>query len=137
MTPAQAELVRRSFDLLWPARRGLAEDFYARFFALAPDARRLFPENLERQQMKLMDMIASIVGALDEREIFQSVIHQTGVQHAQIGVLPTHFAAFGDALVGGLEQQLGPAFTPELKEAWVVLYRTVQDQMISVASSRA
>ena len=56
---------------------------------------------MERQQLKLMDMIAAIVGALDKREIFQSVISHTGRQHAQFGVERSHFAAFGDALIWG------------------------------------
>jgi len=29
---------------------------------------------MERQHLKLMDMIATFVGALDERELFQSII---------------------------------------------------------------
>ena len=32
-----------------------------------------------------MDMIAAIVGALDQRELFQSLITHTGRQHAQFG----------------------------------------------------
>ena len=72
MTPEQVDLIRKSFDALWPVRRRLADVFYSRFFELAPDARRLFPHDMERQQLKLMDMIAAIVGALDKREIFQS-----------------------------------------------------------------
>ena len=55
MTPEQIELVRKSFDALWPFRRKLAEQFYGRFFELAPDARLLFPKDMERQQLKLMD----------------------------------------------------------------------------------
>jgi Globin len=43
MTPEQVDLVRKSFDALWPFRRKLAEQFYGRFFELAPDTRRLFP----------------------------------------------------------------------------------------------
>jgi hypothetical protein len=41
MTPEQINLIRKSFDALWPFRRKLAEQFYDRFFELAPDARRL------------------------------------------------------------------------------------------------
>src|SRR6476659_10641338 len=97
MTPEQVVLIRKSFDALWPVRRRLAEVFYSRFFELAPDAQRLFPDDIERQQLKLMDMIAAIVGALDKREIFQSIISHTGRQHAQFGVKRSHFAAFGEA----------------------------------------
>ena len=133
MTPEQVHLIRRSFDAIWPIRRQLAGSFYGRFFELAPDAQRLFPSDLERQHLKLMDMIAAIVGALDKRELFQSLILHTGRHHAQFGAKPSHFVAFGEALVWGLEQQFGPAFTPELKEAWTALYDAVQGEMIRAA----
>jgi hemoglobin-like flavoprotein len=133
MTPEQVDLIRKSFDAMWPARRRLADLFYARFFELAPDARALFPEDIARQQLKLMDMIAAIVGALDKREIFQSIISHSGRQHAQFGVKRAHFVAFGDALLWSLERQFGATFTPELKYAWSALYDAVQREMIRAA----
>jgi hemoglobin-like flavoprotein len=137
ITPEQADLVRRSFDAIWPVRRKVAELFYQRLFELAPDARHLFPDDMERQRLKLMDMIAAIVGALDERELFQSIITQSGRQHAQFGVSRSHFAAFGDALIWCLERQFGPAFTPQLREAWITLYDAVRDEMIRAAQQAA
>jgi len=119
MTPKQADLIRHSFDAIWPVRRKVAELFYRRFFELAPDAQRLFPSDMERQHLKLMDMIAAIVGALDEHELFQSIIRHTGRQHADLGVKRSHFDAFGDALIWCLEHQFGAAFPPELREAWM------------------
>ena len=134
MTPDQIELVRRSFDGLWPVRRKLAELFYSRFFKLAPEARRLFPDSMEKQNLKLMDALAAMVGALDRREIFQSVISHSARQHAQFGATPSHFVAFGEALMWGLQQQFGPAFTPELREAWSTLYDTIQSKMVGAGS---
>jgi hemoglobin-like flavoprotein len=133
MTPEQVDLIRKSFDALWPVRRRLADLFYGRFFEMAPDARALFPQDIARQQLKFMDMIAAIVGALDKREIFQSIISHSGRQHAHFGVKRVHFVAFGDALIWGLKQQFGAAFTPELKQAWITLYDAVQREMIRAA----
>jgi hemoglobin-like flavoprotein len=116
MTPKQADLIQHSFDAIWPVRRKVAELFYRRFFELAPDAQRLFPSDMERQHLKLMDMIAAIVGALDEHELFQSIIRHTGRQHADLGVKRSHFDAFGNALIWCLERQFGAAFPPELRE---------------------
>jgi hemoglobin-like flavoprotein len=135
MTLEQTDLIRNSFDALWPVRRNLAEQFYGRFFELVPDSRRLFPDDMERQHLKLMDTIAAIVGALDKREMFQSIISHTGRKHAQFGVQPTHFVAFGDALIWCLQQQLGPAFTPDLREAWIALYDAVQSEMMRAAQT--
>jgi hemoglobin-like flavoprotein len=137
MTPEQIDLVRKSFDALWPFRRKLADQFYDRFFELAPDTRRLFPTDMERQQLKLMDTIAAIVGTLDQREIFQSIISQTGRKHADFGVQTSHFVAFGEALIWGLQQQFGPAFTPEMQQAWIVLYDAIQAEMMRAAKTQA
>jgi hemoglobin-like flavoprotein len=133
MTPEQVGLIQRSFDAIWPIRRKLAGSFYSRFFELAPDTQRLSANDLERQHLKLMDMIAAIVGALDKRELFQSLITHSGRQHAQFGVKSSHFVAFGDALIWSLEQQFGPAFTPGLREAWIALYDAVQYKMMRAA----
>jgi hemoglobin-like flavoprotein len=129
MTPEQIELVRKSFDGLWPVRRKLAKLFYSRFFELAPESRRLFPDSMEKQNLKLMDALAAMVGALDQREMFQAIISHSARQHAQFGATPSQFAAFGEALMWGLQQQFGPAFTPELREAWSTLYETIQCKM--------
>jgi hemoglobin-like flavoprotein len=137
MTSEQIDLVRKSFDALWPFRRKLAEQFYARFFELAPDTRRLFPNNMERQQLKLMDTIAAIVGTLDRREICQSVISHTGRKHADFGVQTSHFTAFGEALIWGRQQQFGPAFTPEVQQAWIVLYDAIQMEMMVAGKSNS
>jgi hemoglobin-like flavoprotein len=130
MTPEQADLVKKSVDAMWPIRRGVADLCYGRFFELAPDARDLFPRDMERQHLKLMDMIAALVGALDERELFQSLITHSGRQHAGFGVQPSQYAALGKALIWSLERQFGASFTPEMRGAWEALYATVQDAML-------
>jgi hemoglobin-like flavoprotein len=135
MTPEQIDLVRKSFDALWPFRRKLAEQFYGRFFELAPETRRLFPDDMEKQQLKLMDTIAAIVGTLDQREIFQSIISHTGRKHAEFGVQKSHFVAFGDALIWGLQRQFGREFTPEMQQAWIVLYDAIQAEMMRAAKT--
>jgi len=133
MTPEKADLLRRSFDAIWPVRRHFADLFYRRIFELAPDVRHLFPHELEGQYFALMDMMAAIVGALDERELFQSMTIYAGQRHAGFGVKPPHFTAFGDALIWSLEQQFGASFTPKLREAWITLYDEVRNKMISAA----
>jgi hemoglobin-like flavoprotein len=128
--PEQAALIRSSFDMMWPIRRHMADLFYSRLFELAPEARRLFPDDMEQQRIKLMDMIAAIVGALDQRELFQSIITHSGRQHAEFGVTPSQYVAFGEALIWSLERQFGAAFTPELGKAWRGLYAIVQHEMV-------
>jgi hemoglobin-like flavoprotein len=91
---------------------------------------------MERQRLKLMDMIAALVGALDQQEMFQSPIEHSGRLHAGFRVQPSQYVAFGEALIWALERQFGTAFTPELKEAWRALYATVQAQMLRGPNNR-
>jgi hemoglobin-like flavoprotein len=97
MTPEQVDLLGKSFDAMWPIRRDIADLFYSRFFELAPDARGLFPSDMERQWFKLMDMIAALVGSLDQRSLFQSLVTHLGRQHARFGVQPSQYIAIGEA----------------------------------------
>jgi hemoglobin-like flavoprotein len=130
MTPEQVDLIRKSFDAMWPMRRDIADLCYSRFFELAPDARDLFPSDMERQRIKLMDMIAELVGSLDRRALFQSLVTHSGRQHARFGVQPSQYAAMGEALMWSLECKFGASFTPELRESWRALYATVQVEML-------
>jgi hemoglobin-like flavoprotein len=137
MTPEQVNLIHQSFDEMWPIRRNLAAQFYSRFFETAPDARRLFPDDMGRLHLKLMNTIAAIVGALDNRALFHSIIGHTALQHARFGMTASQLTAFGDALIWSLEQQLGVAFTPVLREAWMALYKEMQTEMINAAKGQA
>jgi hemoglobin-like flavoprotein len=130
MTPEQINLVRNSFDAMWPMRRDISDLCYSRFFELAPDARDLFPRDMERQRIKLMDMIAALVGSLDQRALFQSLVSHSGRQHARFGVQPSQYAALGEALIWSLECKFGASFTPALRESWRALYGTVQVEML-------
>jgi hemoglobin-like flavoprotein len=134
MTPEQVDLIRKSFDAMWPMRRDIADLCYSRFFELAPDARDLFTGDIERQWMKLMDMIAALVGSLDERPLFQSLVTNSGRKHAKFGVQPSQYVAMGEALMWSLECKFGASFTPELRESWRALYATVQIEMLRAAA---
>lgn len=112
MTPEQVDLIRKSFDAMWPIRRDIADLCYSRFFELAPDARDLFAGDMERQRVKLMDMIAARVGSLDEHPLFQSMVTNSGRTHARFGVQPSQYVAMGEALMWSLDCKFGASFTP-------------------------
>jgi hemoglobin-like flavoprotein len=133
MTREQVDLIRKSFDAMYPMRRDVADLCYSRFFELAPEARDLFPSDMERQRMKLMDMIAALVGSLDQRALFQSLVTHSGRQHARFGVQPSQYAAMGEALIWSLECKFGASFTPEIRESWRALYAMVQLEMLGAA----
>ena len=92
MTPEQVDLIRKSFDAMWLMRGDIDDLCYIRFFELAPDAKDLFRSYMERQRVKLMDMVAALVGSLDKRAMFQSIVTHSGRQHARFGCIMRHWA---------------------------------------------
>lgn len=104
--------------------------FYDQVFAIAPEARSLFPDDLAQQKKKLEDTLTSMVGAIREPERLASLVTGLGHRHARYGVEPSHYGPVGDALLMSLEQILGPRFTPEVRAAWMALYGEISAAML-------
>ena len=111
--------------------------FYDRLFAIAPDVRPLFPADMTVQKQKLMQMIATAVTNLHQIEKIVPAVRDLGRRHVRYGARPSHFDQVGAALIWTLEQGLGHAFTPPVKEAWTTTYATLADVMQKAAAGPA
>ncbi|HMN29128.1 MAG TPA: globin family protein [Caldilineaceae bacterium] len=134
MKPEQKELVRNTFAQILPIAEQAAALFYNRLFALAPEVKPLFKHNMEEQGRKLMQMIAIAVAHLDRLEELIPAVQALGKRHGAYGVNSAHYATVGAALLWTLEQRLGDAFTPEVKEAWTTVYTVLADTMQDAAA---
>lgn len=137
MTPAQKVLVQTSFAKVAPIAEPAAAMFYARLFELDPSLRPLFTTDLTEQGRKLMKMIGLAVNGLDRLDELVPIVQQLGVRHRGYGVRDEHYDTVASALVWTLEQGLGPAFTPETKEAWVAVYGILASTMKEAAAGAA
>jgi nitric oxide dioxygenase len=131
MTPQEITLVQTSFAKVAPIAARVADLFYGRLFEIAPDVRRLFPEDLAGQKKKLMLVLGAAVGSLDRLDALIPVVRALGERHAGYGVTTAHFASVGAALLWTLEQGLGEEFTPEVKAAWADVYAVLSSLMIN------
>jgi nitric oxide dioxygenase len=130
MTPHEIMLVQTSYAKVAPIAATAADLFYGRLFEIAPDVRRLFSDDMAGQKKKLMLMLGAAVGSLNRLDALLPVVRALGERHAGYGVTVAHFAPVGAALLWTLEQGLGPAFTPEVKDAWTTAYGVLSQTMI-------
>lgn len=105
--------------------------FYATLFRLRPDTRTLFPVDLDGQVRKLVDMLASIVRALDAPEHLAREFAGLGRRHVGYGVREDDYDDVGAALLIALHQHFADGFTPELEEAWASAYGELAEAMIA------
>jgi hemoglobin-like flavoprotein len=123
------QLVKESFDLVEPIAPQAAELFYANLFALDPTLQSLFKSDMVAQGEKLMKMIAVAVSRLGEPQVLMPVLQSLGRRHADYGVRDEHYDTVGTALLSTLQQGIGVAFTPEVREAWIDVYGTLAHTM--------
>ena len=137
MTPNQIKLVQASFAQVAPIAATAADLFYNRLFEIAPNLRAKFPEELGEQKKKLMAMLGTVVAGLDRLDTLMPAVQALGRRHAGYGVAPAHYTPVGSALLWTLEQGLGSAFTPDVKDAWATAYITLSTTMIDAANEKA
>jgi hemoglobin-like flavoprotein len=137
MNPRQKELVQTSFAKVAPIAEQAADLFYNRLFEIDPALRPMFPENMKEQKIKLMQMLTAAVKGLDNLETLVPIVRQLGARHIGYGVKDEHYGTVAAALLWTLEQGLGDAFTPETREAWVVVYGILASTMQEGAAAGA
>jgi hemoglobin-like flavoprotein len=133
MTPQQIELVQSSFQKVAPNADAVAQIFYDRLFAIAPEVRPMFPDDMTDQRSKLMRMLGTAVTNLHRVEAIVPVVQDLGRRHVAYGVNDAHYDTVAAALIWTLEQGLGEDFTPDLKDAWVTAYTTLAGVMKDAA----
>jgi hemoglobin-like flavoprotein len=129
MTPEQKTLVKESWAKVVPIKEQAAELFYGRLFETYPEVQPYFKGDMTEQGRKLMMMLNTAVNGLDNLPALVEPLKKLGRKHVDYGVTEEDYGKVADAFLWTLQQGLGPDFTPEVKEAWVVTYTTVADVM--------
>jgi hemoglobin-like flavoprotein len=129
MNSQQIELVQNSFAMVAPISQTAAKLFYGRLFELDPSVRPLFKGDMEEQGRKLMQVIGFAVGSLKNTDALVPAVQALGARHSGYGVKDEHYDTVGAALLWTLEQGLGDAFTPPVREAWTETYTVLATVM--------
>ena len=147
LTATEKQLVVRTYRLVVPVSETVADLFYRHLFEGEPQYRRLFPKDMTRQKQKLVAMLSFIARSLDwaedqwrddvalEEDLFLVVL-ALGRRHHFVYKIPSDaYGPVETALLWALDQGLGQAFTPDLREAWTKLYRVLAATMMMGATA--
>jgi hemoglobin-like flavoprotein len=133
MTPVQIEAVKESWSKVVPIADQAAVIFYERLFTLDPSLRALFKPDMTEQRKLLMTMLGTAVGGLDRLDTIVPAVQALGRRHNEYWVTNAHYTTVGQALLWTLEQGLGDAFTPDVREAWTAAFGLVSGTMKNAA----
>jgi hemoglobin-like flavoprotein len=123
MHESEIALVQSSWEQVVPIADTAAKLFYNRLFDIDPSLKALFAQtDMAEQRKKLMQIITVAVRGLERIDELLPAIEAMGRRHSGYGVKEEHYTTVATALLWTLEQGLGPAFTPEVRSAWVETY---------------
>jgi hemoglobin-like flavoprotein len=134
LTQAQVGLVQETFAVIARIADDAAMLFYRRLFEIDPALQPMFKGNMAEQRKKLMQMLTAAVKGLDHVDKLIPVVEDLGRRHAGYGVEDRHYDTVGEALLWTLQKGLGPAFTPEAREAWATVYGVLATTMKNAAA---
>ena len=134
MTPEQVALVQDTWKKVVPISDTAAELFYGRLFSLDPALKPLFKGDMKKQGRLLMTMIGTAVSGLNRLDAIVPAVQDLGRRHVKYGVRDQHYDTVATALVWTLEQGLGEAFTPDVKQSWVAAYTVLSTTMKNAAA---
>jgi len=112
----------------------LGDVFYTKLFYDNPGLRKMFPQEMEEQNKKLIDMLNVIIERLENLNELKGEIIAVAKRHVDYGVKTEHYNMVGTALLWTLQKALGKDWTEELKTAWINCYNVLSDTMITAAS---
>ena len=125
----QIQLVQESFAKVEPIAEKAAEIFYATLFEYDPGLKSLFKKDMKSQGSMLMGTLKLAVNGLNDLDSLVPVLQKLAERHVNYGVKPQDYTPVGNALLSTLKTGLGNDFTPELREAWVDVFRIMATVM--------
>lgn len=135
VTTIDIELIKKSWiDVRKIKPEILGDVFYTKLFYDHPELRKMFPQEMDEQNKKLIDMLNVIIERLEDLDEIKGEIVAVAKRHVDYGVKPEHYNMVGKALLWTLQKGLGKDWTEELKTAWLNCYDELSGTMINAAS---
>jgi hemoglobin-like flavoprotein len=132
MNTNQIQLVQSTFNThVAPLGDAAAKAFYQNLFAIDPSLQAMFKSDMALQGHRLVQTLALAVNNLHAPEPILDAVRQLGQRHVGYGVQAGHYDTVGQALLQTLQTAIGPAFTGEIREAWVAAYTLLAGVMQS------
>ncbi|HMU31790.1 MAG: hypothetical protein K1X60_16005 [Nitrospira sp.] len=130
----QVELLESSFKLVAPKGEELVTRFYERLFKKYPAVKPLFKHTtIKEQKKKLLASLVLVIQNLRRPEKLTPVLQDMGARHVGYGAKPAHYDAVGENLLAVLGEVAGPAWTPQVKQAWTEAYGAIKTIMLAGA----
>ncbi len=134
LSDAATKLLRESFDLAVEHEPSLAERFYQKLFARAPQLAHMFRRDRAAQAEMLRAALVAVIDHIDNGPWLRATLGALGARHVTYGVTPEMYDEVGGALVTTLEEACGARWTTAHARAWGDAYAAIVTMMLQGAA---
>jgi hemoglobin-like flavoprotein len=125
-----AELLRKSFELIVDRDPAVTHRFYQHLFADFPQAKPLFrATRIEDQEKMLGEAIAAVLDHLEDAPWLTSHLGALGARHVDYGVTDEMYGWVGASLLKTFAQVSGKDWSPNVEAAWGAAYGAIVQLM--------
>eukprot|EP00284_Hemiselmis_tepida_P007022 CAMPEP_0174916612 /NCGR_PEP_ID=MMETSP1355-20121228/1919_1 /TAXON_ID=464990 /ORGANISM="Hemiselmis tepida, Strain CCMP443" /LENGTH=210 /DNA_ID=CAMNT_0016161623 /DNA_START=26 /DNA_END=655 /DNA_ORIENTATION=+ len=136
MDAAGMAMVNRTWKIIEQDLTTHGEKFFHNLFELDPSLRKMFAfdsstgTTMQKHGANVLRMIGNAASLKDDITKIQKTLVALGGRHVEYGVGKELFPIMGQALMMTLKDELGPAWTSEVEEAWEQAYSNVTTYII-------
>jgi acyl-CoA reductase-like NAD-dependent aldehyde dehydrogenase len=131
MTPEQVELVRTTFRTAVSRLGDLSEVFYAKLFIDYPDLRHLFPQDMSKQKLKMVETLTTMVEHVDNPDVMANLLIPLGRRHSRYGAHAEQLPAIIGTLANVVREANGATWTPQADTAWDQTFESVSSMFLT------
>ena len=114
----EMNLIQRDWEALAGKRMQFTHAFYERLFERHPHYRDLFPEALDSQMEKMVEMFSSICRFADHTDLVRPYLHSIGFAHRGMGLAAQDVENFKRAFVDTLAELCAERWDDGHATAW-------------------
>ena len=112
------KLIAQDWEALAGKRMQFTHGFYERLFEAHPEYRRLFPEAMDTQMEKMVEMFSSIARFSGHVDLVRPYLHDVGFAHRKVGIHADDVEHFRQAFLETLAHHCAPWWNEDHARAW-------------------
>ena len=112
------DLIRQDWQALAGKRMQFTHAFYENLFRQHPQYRALFPEAMDTQMERMVEMFSSIARFADHVDVIRPYLANVGYAHRAMGISAEDVSNFVSVFLDSLGEFRGPAWNDEHQSAW-------------------
>jgi len=108
----------------------ITEQFYQNLFEALPEVEPLFTKDMRQQRKMFTEIVRLSISSVDRLNRIEKQLRHLGEKHTAVGIKPEYYPVLRDAWLQAMADDMGDAFTADVRQAWSNLFDIISSMML-------